>query len=226
MRTLVTALGATLALVAGGAAWASIPDAGGVIHGCIKNGTGQRELRIIDGTVCQSGWTAITWNQTGPQGAQGPAGSQGATGPAGSDGVDGANGATGPAGADGQDGADGATGPQGPAGPSFTGYELVTQSTVWHGGEAHGFYCFTGDNNNPPKMLLSWSAVVRDQDGSAGNNEAWVTGGFLQDGGSRFPYANSVVVYAIDKDYAYPNPNGPLEQWTLTVKLVCVDAPA
>jgi hypothetical protein len=81
------------AMLLTGVAYASIPDSSGVIHGCVKNGTtGQREIRVIDTaytTTCMAGWTAVTWNQEGPQGATGPAGPQGATGPAGADGVSG-----------------------------------------------------------------------------------------------------------------------------------------
>jgi len=63
-------------LVAGGvAAYASIPDAAGVIHGCYatKGGT----LRVIDtdaGQTCGKDEVALSWNQTGPQGPAGPAG--------------------------------------------------------------------------------------------------------------------------------------------------------
>jgi len=68
------------------AAFASIPDSGGVIHGCYKaNASGKRaSLGVIDtalsGGVCPSGQTEVDWNQTGPTG---PAGATGATGPAG-----------------------------------------------------------------------------------------------------------------------------------------------
>ncbi|EJR03290.1 Gly-Xaa-Xaa repeat protein, partial [Bacillus cereus] len=50
---------------------------------------------------------------TGPQGAQGPAGAQGATGSQGSQGPAGSQGATGPQGAQGPAGSQGATGPSG-----------------------------------------------------------------------------------------------------------------
>jgi hypothetical protein len=85
---------AIVVVIAGGMAWASIPDASGVIHGCVKDGTtGRREVRVIDTaytTTCGAGWTEVTWNQEGPQG---PAGATGLQGPAG---------ATGPAGAPGE----------------------------------------------------------------------------------------------------------------------------
>ena len=78
--------GGSLAVVTliGGISYATIPDAGGVFHGCIKKGT----LRLIDrnaGQTCSRGETAVTWNQLGPQGPHGPQGPQGPQGPAGAD---------------------------------------------------------------------------------------------------------------------------------------------
>lgn len=64
-------------LLLGGVAYAAIPDAGGVIHGCyLTTGPPQARgaLRVIDteaGQVCQTGEVALTWSQTGPQGAPG-----------------------------------------------------------------------------------------------------------------------------------------------------------
>jgi hypothetical protein len=75
---LVAVAAAALVIGVAVAAAASIPDAGGVIHGCRKNSDGQ--LRVIDsdaGQMCQNGWTALNWSQTGPQG---PAGSPGLAG--------------------------------------------------------------------------------------------------------------------------------------------------
>ena len=69
------------------AAFASIPDASGVIHGCYNTTNGSQ--RIIDTAVasCKIGETAIQWNQTGPQGPQGPTGPQGPPGPTGQSGA-------------------------------------------------------------------------------------------------------------------------------------------
>ena len=75
-------------LAVGGIAYATIPDGGGVIHGCYQKNQGT--LRVIDnGTTqtCSSSETPLNWSQTGPQGpqgAQGPQGSQGPQGPSGS----------------------------------------------------------------------------------------------------------------------------------------------
>lgn len=66
---------AAVVLGVGVAAYASIPDANGVIHGCRKNSDGQ--LRVIDsdaGQTCANGWTPLNWSQTGPQGPAGLAG--------------------------------------------------------------------------------------------------------------------------------------------------------
>jgi len=100
--------GAALILL-GALAYASIPDANGVIHGCYKKSGGT--LRVIDDAVSQCdsrAEVAIQWSQTGPQGPQGPAGPQGPIGP---------QGPVGPEGPAGPAGLKGDTGPQGPAGP-------------------------------------------------------------------------------------------------------------
>jgi len=80
----------------------SIPSADGVIHACYSH-SGLVRLEPAE-YVCHKKQTAISWNQTGPQGSQG---ATGATGP------------QGPQGAIGPQGPTGATGPQGPAGPGL-----------------------------------------------------------------------------------------------------------
>jgi hypothetical protein len=78
-RVRVLALAAVgAAVVAGGVAYATIPDGGGVIHGCYQRSSGS--LRVIDtgtGGACSSQERSLDWSQTGPTGATG------ATGPAG-----------------------------------------------------------------------------------------------------------------------------------------------
>lgn len=69
---------------AGGVAYATIPDSGGVIQGCYLKAIGS--LRLIDpssGQHCTAVEKPIQWNQTGPRGAGGP---QGPVGTAGKDG--------------------------------------------------------------------------------------------------------------------------------------------
>ena len=75
--TLVGAL-----LVAGGIAYATIPDGGGVIHACYQKNQGA--LRVIDTEkvqTCSSSENTLTWSQTGPQGQPGQQGPPGPTGP-------------------------------------------------------------------------------------------------------------------------------------------------
>lgn len=75
---------AVAATVAAGIAFASIPDAAGVIHGCYSKPFGL--LRVIDpaaGQSCHKWETTLDWGQQGPpgpQGAPGPQGPQGAPG--------------------------------------------------------------------------------------------------------------------------------------------------
>lgn len=54
------------ALVAGGVAFAAIPDSTGVIHSCYNNYSG--DVRIIDSSTgsCYGDETALNWNQSAP----------------------------------------------------------------------------------------------------------------------------------------------------------------
>jgi hypothetical protein len=81
---IVLVLGITVGLVAGGAfAWAAIPNSStGVISGCYRTKTG-KGLRVIDaqsGKTCARTETALSWNQTGPQGSPGVTGTPGSDG--------------------------------------------------------------------------------------------------------------------------------------------------
>jgi type VI secretion system secreted protein Hcp len=63
-------------------AYATIPDANGVIHGCYNKPAG---LRIIDpsaGESCTKNETALEWSQRGPAGETGPEGPPGPQGEA------------------------------------------------------------------------------------------------------------------------------------------------
>jgi hypothetical protein len=94
-------VGALLASAAiGTAAWATIPDSSGVIHGCFKKSGGA--LRVVDSSVvaCASNEIALEWSQTGPpgpRGAPGPPGAPGEPGPPGAPGLPGEPGPPGPA---------------------------------------------------------------------------------------------------------------------------------
>jgi len=76
-RTLTVALVAAAAAVAGGIAYASIPDSNGVIHGCYSlngaNGTNGTPLNIVNSAnaSCSRGQQEVTWGQVGPQGQPG-----------------------------------------------------------------------------------------------------------------------------------------------------------
>ncbi len=126
------AVATALFAVAGGIAYATIPDSGNVYTGCMLKNIGT--VRLIDPSLpshnlmshCTALETKITWNQQGQAGTPGPAGPKGDTGapgpkgdtgPAGADGAQGPKGDTGPAGADGAQGPKGDTGATGPQGP-------------------------------------------------------------------------------------------------------------
>ena len=95
VRLLMPVAVGCLALV-GGVAYATIPDGGGVIHGCYAKSGGA--LRVIDNTVtnCKTGETALQWGVQGPQGPQGLQGPQGVQGQQGTQGVQGQQGPMGP----------------------------------------------------------------------------------------------------------------------------------
>jgi hypothetical protein len=79
-RVFIAMACAAAALFVSGSVFASIPDAGGVVHGCYTTSGGERVLFLIDTALtptCPLGQTPISWNQTGPTGATG------ATGPSG-----------------------------------------------------------------------------------------------------------------------------------------------
>jgi hypothetical protein len=116
-RLAMVSAAASAALFAGtGVALATIPGHGtGVLHGCYSKTTG--DLRLIDPSAhqhCRRGELAVSWNQTGPQGAPGLRGPRGVQG------------------AQGSKGDTGTTGPQGPPGPglTFTSAVGVTGPTI------------------------------------------------------------------------------------------------
>jgi hypothetical protein len=97
MKALIAA--ATVAmLVVAGVAYATIPDSGGVIHGCYqvdpKGNLGPNAtLRLVDASAankdaqgCKNNEKAIAWNQTGPTGPTGATGATGSTGATGANG--------------------------------------------------------------------------------------------------------------------------------------------
>ena len=123
-KKLVAVVVVIVAVVAGSAAFAAIPDAGGVIHACYTKSGGA--MRVIDATVinCKSTETSLDWNQHGQPGVPGPQGLPGAQGPKGDTGAKGdvgPQGVPGVQGPKGDTGAKGDTGPQGPKGDTGSG---------------------------------------------------------------------------------------------------------
>lgn len=121
-RRLVVLTGVLFAL-AGGIAYATIPNGNNVYTACMLDGIGT--IRMIDPSLpasnlrshCNSNHeTEITWNKHGQPGPTGPAGATGATGATGPQGATGASGAQGPKGDIGPAGATGTQGPKGDTG--------------------------------------------------------------------------------------------------------------
>src|SRR6476646_6086688 len=109
-KKLVALVVVIVGVVAGSAAFAAIPDGGGVIHSCYTKSGGA--IRVIDATVtnCKATETSLDWNQSGQPGAPG---TQGPAGPQGLKGDTGAKGDPGLQGIPGAQGPKGDTGPQG-----------------------------------------------------------------------------------------------------------------
>jgi hypothetical protein len=154
-----TALGfIALVVAASGAAYAAIPSADGVIHGCYNatsNPSGA--LRVIDaeaGAKCAKNEKPLDFNQRGPKGDTGPQGPQGIQGPQGEQGPKGDTGAT---------GATGATGPAGPAGSSDV-YIRRDRDGV-SASDAHANSHTTVDVP-AGSYLISGKAIVDTNDGS------------------------------------------------------------
>jgi len=76
-KTRIAVVAGVAGIVVGGIVFATIPDGGGVIHGCYTRSTGV--LRVIDDGVtnCKQAETSLSWNiqgQRGQQGLPGPIG--------------------------------------------------------------------------------------------------------------------------------------------------------
>jgi hypothetical protein len=82
-RRLAISLVVAAAALAGGVAYATIPDANNVYSACMLKGVGQ--IRLIDKALpttnlmshCTDKETEVSWNQTGPAGAPGAPGAKG-----------------------------------------------------------------------------------------------------------------------------------------------------
>lgn len=141
--------GAALAL-AGGIAYAAIPDSGGVIHGCYRtdNDDQKGQLRVVDDPAsCKTNETQLAWNQQGPAGTPGPKGDKGDTGE---------------------------TGPQGPPGPGAQTFEATvaqgadTLASLSNGVTIYG--ACTPPPNGTQTVSLTIQASVLEQSGLLSKN--------------------------------------------------------
>jgi hypothetical protein len=131
-RGLVLGAAAAAALaLAGGIAYATIPDSNKVFTACVLKVTGT--IRLIDPSPssnllghCDSKLeTQVSWNQQGQPGTAGPPGAKGDSGAGGAQGPSGDTGASGAQGSSGRPGPQGDTGPKGdpclPSDPTCVG---------------------------------------------------------------------------------------------------------
>jgi hypothetical protein len=103
-------------LLVGSAFVVSGSEHGVTYYACLNPG-GQLNSVTTDGPPnCKGQSTLISWNQTGPEGTQGPVGPEGPQGEAGPVGPEGPQGETGPVGPEGPQGEQGLVGPEGPQG--------------------------------------------------------------------------------------------------------------
>ena len=136
----VAVLSVVLLGLAGGIAYATIPDSNHVYTACMLKATGT--VRLIDTSLpnhdlrshCTPWEEQISWNQQGQQGnagLQGPKGDTGPQGPKGDTGAQGPQGIQGPQGDTGAAGAQGPKGDTGPMGPSglAVGQKLIAGGT-------------------------------------------------------------------------------------------------
>jgi len=194
---LAAIVGAVVATVVGGIAWAAIPDTGGVIHTCYSQSTGTWRPIDYPAVKCKNGETPLDFNQTGVKGDPGPQGPKGDKGDKGEQGIQGLQGIAGTAGKDGADGQDGAPGapgqpgPQGPPGPAgVSGYEVVSQSVpvVGFGNTATDAGCPAGKKVLGGGVWTNHSLISR----SAPFGNAWA-------GAVNNPFIDgeTITVYAI-----------------------------
>jgi hypothetical protein len=189
-------LGLVIGVVAAsgvGAAFASIPDSNGVIHGCDAKASGNTTpgtLRVIDtglGQSCGLNEVALNWNQQGVKGATGPQGPKG------------------PTGAQGIPGQKGPSGPEGPTGPSGTSHGYTFNGWVV-GGVTLDTYAkkqVGAITSLPPgSYMVVAEGSVEDLGGDAsadcvllGNTLVFDYTGIKTDGGYRNSFGLTAAVY-------------------------------
>jgi hypothetical protein len=192
MRKLLL-LVAGLLVLTGGAAYAGIAGANEVINGCYKTSDGILRVLDMDAMTCKSNETAISWNQTGPQGPQGIQGEQGP------------HGDPGPQGDRGPEGPQGPAGPQGPPGSTgLSGFHFVLNPSNWTGYHSFRYNDGSGpDNANRHEIALGTGSGPDAQTASVtvvgwhgvGTCQAEATAIVKKDGVTQM-YANRVVVPA------------------------------
>ena len=200
------------ATVAGGAAWATIPAADGVISGCYQKEEGG--LRVIDSETqtCRPSELAISWNRTGPQGPRGEQGARGEQGPQGPEGDRGDTGAKGDKGDPGAQGEAGAPGPQGlpgqqgPPGPKGDPGERGATGTAGAIGPPgpQGAPGPKGDKGDPgpagPSGAPLWARFASDGTPLGGNGP---TGQHVSDGLYYVTFPRNVAACALITSATY-----------------------
>ena len=152
-------------VVGSGVAYAtgSLPvDGAGVIHGCYSSG-GSFKVSTTSAPTCPSGYTALNFNQTGPQGPQGT------TGPVGATGATGATGTTGPVGATGATGTTGPVGATGATGGLTKTYRVTQYGTAT--GAAVGSIYTDSATCQPGDILLGGAASADQYKGQVAGTE-------------------------------------------------------
>ncbi|HVM57765.1 MAG TPA: hypothetical protein VMT74_09890 [Gaiellaceae bacterium] len=184
----IAVLSTVLLAVAGGIAYATIPDSNNVYNACLLKATGT--IRLIDTSLpshdfrshCTAFEEAVSWNAQGQPGAQGPPGPAGAKGDPGDTGLQGPKGDTGDPGPKGDTGAQGPkgdtgdpgpkgdtgaqgpkgdTGPQGPTGPMGPPGLGVGQKLI-----AGGTYGVPDAGGNVPTYTSTGGFTITTTDGS------------------------------------------------------------
>jgi hypothetical protein len=162
----VGAVAVAVMLVAGGVAYATIPDSNNVIHSCYTTKGGS--LRVIDpgaGESCNLKESPLDWNAQGPTGPTGPAGAQGQTGPTGPAGSQGPKGDQGPAGISGLEQASRSVN-LAPGGWIVT-VDCPTGKLALSGGwDSSGFDTFDVTVSNPYNDNSGWSFVFVNKSSS------------------------------------------------------------
>jgi hypothetical protein len=220
MRTnlIAATVGAVVATVlAGGIAWAAIPDEGNVYTACMLKNIGT--VRLIDKSLppnnlmsrCKPALEVeISWNQRGQQGLQGIQGQPGEKGDTGDPGATGADGAPGQQGPPGPKGDKGDQGDQGPPGPgSDVQFAFVkSDGTLVAGGDAQSSGRVSGGYRVTfPEDLVNCSATVSPGATSPGGLGGGGSGGVVSFGAVGTPIAgtangNSVDVYfSVDTNF-------------------------